>query len=442
MKKTVFLLFICFSFVLAACNTKSFSAAYQKYNEYQQEYIKALLNGDKRKEIEALKNLIQCGKLIHFDVDTYQKTLKTLEKSVSKKPHLKKSAKNDENSKKIQSPKRVVYSKYIVIHNTDPLRITIPNPHVFYFTLKDGKYYKKVIDLKDAITPKFVKRTIGRITLRIAQFNKRIVRIVYSSKKPFYLKYYVKNHVLYVNLHKQYTITKRKSTAKPVVFRKRKIIVIDPGHGGKDPGGIGLNHALEKVAVLEIAKKVKKYLQQMGFIVYLTRSTDRFIPLEQRTHFANEKHANLFISIHCNIAPHHIKYPNGIQIYYLSPTEDKRALQVARLENKGIKGLNYLDQNVILNFLNSDRIVQSEKLGMDIMHMVMDDVRPKFYLKNGGVRPAPFWVLVGTQMPAVLIETGYLTNPLDERHLFNPQFQNLLAKGIAQGVKLYFEKNP
>ena len=97
---------------------------------------------------------------------------------------------------------------------------------------------------------------------------------------------------------------------------------------------------------------ITKELLKKGYIVYLTRDGDYFIPLKERTHFANMKKADLFISIHCNIAPKHLKSPNGIETYFLSPTRNERAIQVARLENKEIKNLNYLDQRVILNFLN------------------------------------------------------------------------------------------
>ncbi len=200
---------------------------------------------------------------------------------------------------------------------------------------------------------------------------------------------------------------------------------------------------MEKVAVLQIAKYVKYYLEKYGYKVYLTRSGDYFITLKNRTHFANVKKADLFISIHCNIAPTHVYGPHGIETYFLSPTRSKRAIRVAKIENKEIKGLNYLDQRVILKFLNKDRIIESNKLGIDVQAGMLSSLRSKFSnVKDGGVRPAPFWVLVGTQMPAILIETGFLTNPLESKRLFNPTYQKLLAKGIAIGVVNYFRKNP
>ena len=205
---------------------------------------------------------------------------------------------------------------------------------------------------------------------------------------------------------------------------------------------MGIKNRYEKIAVLQIAKYLKKELVNKGYIVYLTRSGDYFIPLKKRTHFANLKKADLFISIHCNIAPKHKKNIYGIETYFLSPSRNERAIRVARLENKEIKGLNYLDQRVILSFLNKDRIIASNKLAIDIQIGMLSSLKSKYnHIKDNGVRPAPFWVLVGTQMPAILIETGYLTNPLEASRLFTPNYQKLLAKGIAKGIENYFRKN-
>jgi len=102
-----------------------------------------------------------------------------------------------------------------------------------------------------------------------------------------------------------------------------------------------------------------------------------------------------------------------------------------------------LDQRVILNFLNRDRMIDSNKLAIDIQQGMLSSLKTKYnYVRDNGVRPAPFWVLVGTQMPAILIETGYLTNPIESSRLFTSKYQRLLAKGIAEGIENYFRKNP
>ncbi|WP_457560473.1 N-acetylmuramoyl-L-alanine amidase [Caminibacter sp.] len=435
MKKLIFLLFFT---LLFACNTSSYNAAYNDYYKYQQIYIDALLDNNKQKEKKALKELIECGKYLNFNVSIYEKKLSSLSDIKTDKQKTKKKTVKKKSNKKIKS-------KYIKIYSTSPLKLRIPTSKIRHFVIKRKHVYKEVIDIPNAITPKFIKRKIGPITLRIAQFNKNTVRVVFSSHKKFSFKYEIKDNKLLA-----YTLTKGKNALKPqkisippTPFKYKKIIVIDPGHGGKDPGGIGLGGREEKVAVLSIAKKLAVLLKKQGYRVYLTRKGDYFIPLQKRTHFANEKNADLFISIHCNIAPRHLKSPNGIEIYYLSPTRSERAIRVAKIENKEIKGLNYIDQRVILTFLNKDRMIDSHKLGIDIMNNVLKYVRKKgFHLKDGGVRPAPFWVLVGTQMPSILIETGYLTNPRDAKNLFNPLFQWQMAKGIADGIDSYFRKNP
>ena len=410
-----FLIFL-FSF-LFACNTTNYNTAYQDYYKNQQAYIRALLDNDKNKQIKALEELIKCGKYLHFNTKDYENKLNKL------KPN-----KNSINK-----------NKYINVLSFSPLKIKNVKEYRI-FDIKRKNLYKKVIDLKHAIAPKpYVKKIIDKnLVLKIAQYRKNIVRIVFISHKPIKFEIKKEKNTLKINpLIKHILTTKNYAN----LFKKKKIIVIDPGHGGKDSGGIGIGGREEKIAVLEIAKKVKKYLQKEGYIVYLTRNTDIFRPLKWRTHFANKKHADLFISLHCNISPRHILYPHGIETYYLSPARSERAIEVAKTENKEVKGLNYLDQRVILGFLNRDRIIHSQKLAIDIQNNMLKSLK-KYSVKNGGVRPAPFWVLVGTQMPAILIEMGYLTNPTEAKRLFNKEYQDKLAKGIAKGVKEYFRKNP
>jgi len=431
-----FIIFL-FSF-LFACNTSNYNTAYQDYYKNQQLYIKALLNNDKIKQINTLKKLIKCGKYLNFNVRDYEKKLKKLQFSITNKKIIKKRV-----NKHLIS-KQNIKNNYITILSYSPLKIKNITTYSI-FNMKTKTSYKKIIDLKYTIIskPYIYKKLSNILTLKIAQYKKNIVRIVYSSTKPIKIHLKKIKNILIINpIIKYKNVLKTPTKTYPNIFQHKKIIVIDPGHGGKDSGGIGIGRRFEKTAVLEIAKKVKKYLIQKGYIVFLTRRGDYFIPLKKRTHFANEKHADLFISIHCNIAPRHIRSPHGIETYFLSPTRSERAIRVAKLENKEIQGLNYLDQRVILNFLNKDRIISSNKLAIDIQTNILREIRTKYSVKDGGVRPAPFWVLVGTQMPAILIETGYLTNPIESKRLFNPDYQNRLAKGIAKGVEEYFRKNP
>lgn len=427
MKKFIFFIFFT---LLFACDKSSIQKAYNDFYKYQQKYISAILDDNKQEEIKILRELIECGEFLKINVDKYKAKLKKLLQNNKTK-----------NKTQTKSKTKVVKNKYIKIISYNPIKIKIPSNKIKTFTIKNKNSYKKVFDIPNAIVDKFRRKNLNGITLKIAQFNKKTVRVVLSSNKKFKIKYHIKNNILTININNFQKIVP--IVQKPKVYKKSKIIVIDPGHGGKDPGGVGLNKREEKIAVLKISKYLKNYLTQKGYIVYLTRYKDIFIPLKKRTHFANLKKADLFISIHCNIAPKKHKNLYGIETYYLSPTRNERAISVARIENKEVKGLNYLDQRVILKFLNKDRIISSNKLAIDVQQNILSFLRRKYNkIRDNGVRPGPFWVLVGTQMPSILIETGYLTNPLESKRLFSSNYQKILAKGIAKGIEEYFRKNP
>jgi N-acetylmuramoyl-L-alanine amidase len=175
----------------------------------------------------------------------------------------------------------------------------------------------------------------------------------------------------------------------------------------------------------------------------MTRKSDTFIKLKNRTHLANKKDADLFISIHANAAPKG-KYLSlkGIETFFLSPAKTAKAKRIAAKENAAASGMNKKSQDTLLSFLNRNKIIQSNKLAIDVQSGLLSSVRKKFKgVKDGGVREAPFWVLVGAQMPAVLVELGYITNPTEAERLFNPFYQNALAKGIYNGINSYFSHN-
>ncbi|TLD83223.1 N-acetylmuramoyl-L-alanine amidase [Helicobacter sp. MIT 11-5569] len=224
---------------------------------------------------------------------------------------------------------------------------------------------------------------------------------------------------------------------------KGKIIVVDPGHGGKDCGAIGVEKVCEKTIVLNIAKHLNDELKKRGYKVYMTRQKDVFIRLSQRTTFANNKNADLFISIHANaIAENKAKF-EGVESYFLSTARSERAKKVAALENKDdTEGMNYFSKQSFLNTLNTQRIVASNKLAIDIQYGMLQSLRSKYKVIDGGVREGPFWVLVGALMPSVLLEVGYITHPKEGKFINQNAYQKSLALGIADGVDGYFQKNP
>ena len=224
-----------------------------------------------------------------------------------------------------------------------------------------------------------------------------------------------------------------------------KIIVLDPGHGGDDVGALSQNKKLrEKDIVLNVSKKTASLLKERGYKVLFTRSNDRFIKLRSRTSFANDKGEHLFISIHANAAPNKekAKSMNGIETFFLSPSRSERSMNAANLENKAdTDEMNYFTKLSFLNFLNREKIIASNKLAIDIQAGLLKSVRASYKVSDGGVREAPFWVLVGALMPAVLIEIGYISHPEESQKIANSKYQDHIAKGIADGVDEYFAKN-
>lgn len=231
------------------------------------------------------------------------------------------------------------------------------------------------------------------------------------------------------------------ASTKKITSAKGKVIVLDAGHGGDDPGAI--NGSLkEKNIVLSIAQKAGKELQGRGYKVYYTRSKDNFINLRDRTKYANDKAADLFISIHANAAPSKTKAATmrGIETFFLSPARSERSKNAAALENKSdIEEMNYFSKQTFLNFLNREKIIASNKLAIDVQREVLARAKSvSSKASDGGVREAPFWVLVGALMPAVLLEVGYITHPSEGDLINNSKYQDALANGLADGIDVYF----
>jgi len=226
-------------------------------------------------------------------------------------------------------------------------------------------------------------------------------------------------------------------------------IVIDAGHGGKDPGALGPNGLQEKDLTLVLSKQLAKRLKQEGFTVYLTRESDVFIPLEERTAFANKKKADLFVSIHLNSLSD--QSAAGIETYFLNLTTDSSAIEVAARENsttsKSISDLQLIINDLMLN----SKINESCRFANSIHKCLISELVNNGYRgKDYGVKQAPFYVLLGAQMPSILIELGFLTNSMDSTLLQSEEHQNTLIDGIAKGINkyimnttyAYFRRNP
>ena len=212
-------------------------------------------------------------------------------------------------------------------------------------------------------------------------------------------------------------------------------VVLDPGHGGKDPGCMwrGLK---EKSLTLDIAKRVaEKLRKRMGCTVLLTRSHDKYLALEERTAFANTKDADLFVSIHINAAPSHRL--SGLETYFLNLATDEQSMQVAAREN-ATTTRTIGDLQVILNdlMLNS-KINESNLMARKLHQSMISRVRKKYKVRDLGVKQAPFYVLIGAQMPSVLVEVGFLTNAEEHRRLGTKTYRDIVADGITEGIVAY-----
>lgn len=217
-----------------------------------------------------------------------------------------------------------------------------------------------------------------------------------------------------------------------------RTIVIDPGHGGKDPGAPGYFKGVnEKDITLKIAKKLaRKMRDQLKCRVLLTRSTDRYLTLEGRTAIANTKNADLFISIHCNASRN--RKVTGIETYYLNLATDNQAIEVAARENATSRK-NISDLESILNdLMKNEKINESSRLAADVQKALCSDMKKKYsHIVNLGVKQAPFYVLIGARMPSILIETSFISNRKECRRLLNQKYQNAICNSIINGVENY-----
>ncbi len=235
-----------------------------------------------------------------------------------------------------------------------------------------------------------------------------------------------------------------KSKITPKTHNKIDVIVIDPGHGGKDPGAVTKRGTREKDIVLSIARKVAKKLRKKGFRVILTRDKDKFITLGQRARIANNSKCDLFVSIHANYSKG--KRAHGIETYFLSEARTKWERSVAAFENSVIKYelKDKVDERNILKWILGD-MAQNEFLreSQDLAAFIQESIVKKTHALDRGVKQAGFYVLRGVYAPSILIETGFITNPKEEKKLRSKRYQNKIADGIVEGIlkyKRYYER--
>lgn len=214
-------------------------------------------------------------------------------------------------------------------------------------------------------------------------------------------------------------------------------IVIDPGHGGHDTGTIGPTGFMEKDLCLDVAVRLGKIMQQRlpGAEVVYTREDDTYVPLEERTNMANESKADLFLSIHANSSRDH--NTRGIETYYLNLKGTPEAMEVAARENATAQGGVHDLQDLVEKIARNEKLGESREFATEIQDSLSKRVLRSNKARNRGVRKAPFVVLIGANMPSVLAEISFLSNPSDEQLLKKPEYRQRVAEGLYQGVAKY-----
>jgi len=353
-------------------------------------------------------------------------------------------------------------------YNKSAIRVmTLKNPTRKVFDIKNAK-------LKSSYVGKNLK-SIHCSSIRVSQFKKNTVRVALEVDRSYSCEAYrpmLAYSSYHIPLPKFRSVKKSVYSKKPKKIRKIKkpvkvahvknknkdkdlsfilpskssgknTVVIDAGHGGHDPGAVG-GRKREKDLVLQISKRLRKQLIKRGYKVYMTRSDDRFLKLHQRTKIADRKDAMVFISIHANLCLKEKKNRvHGIETYFLSNAKDARSQRIAARENKSVlkgAGSRLSKQVIVDSVLNGPKIVESNKLAIDVQRHMIYYLRQHYKgVKDGGVRPAPFYVLVGASRPSILVEVGYISHYKERRRLFSPTYQKYLAKGIAKGIDRYLK---
>jgi N-acetylmuramoyl-L-alanine amidase len=270
--------------------------------------------------------------------------------------------------------------------------------------------------------------------VRAGQFNTSTVRVVLDLEKIINYKAFTLEEPsrIVVDIY------------GPKTFSVKRMIVIDPGHGGKDPGAVGPNNLFEKDIVLDISLKLKKILDKKpDYEVFLTRDRDIFVPLEERTSIAISKSADLFVSIHVNASRR--KTLKGIETYFLNWTNNEEAQKVAARENQiSLKQIKKIQKKRNeLDFILGDlkrgiKRDESIKLANFVQQAMVIELDKRYrHIVDLGVKWAPFYVLFGAEMPSVLVEVSFISNPLEGKLLRKSKYRNDLAKSIASGINKY-----
>ncbi len=318
--------------------------------------------------------------------------------------------------------------------------INKPYPRL-YVDLADARLgdVEKKLPINDSLLRAVRAGQYTRDTVRVAIDIKSFEAYdIFSLKNPFRIVIDVRGEskggsVIEVPRDKQSLIT-------PFCLGVNRI-VIDPGHGGRDYGAPGyLRGVHEKQVVLSISKRLAEgFRKKLGCEVLLTRETDTYLTLEERTAIANTEKADLFLSIHANAVRDNRAF--GIETYFLNLTTDESSISVAARENAtSRKNISELD-SILQDLLNNAKINESSRLATYVQNAMIDYLKPRYSrINNKGVKQAPFYVLLGANMPSILIETAFISNKRECRRLTDPDYQSDVCEAIIHGVSLYIDE--
>jgi len=323
--------------------------------------------------------------------------------------------------------------------DADKLKLTFSKKvkGVKHFIIPAKGYTKYVYDIQGGSLPEgktlHFKHSDVK-AFRIGQYNDHTLRVVIESNKALLGSYRISGRHLVIPIPQGKRLYRKPKKRPPKKLKKTHRIVIDAGHGGRD-NGASFGNLNEKKVTLMFAKKLEKRLRAKGYRTYLTRSRDHYVSLLKRTEYANRKGADIFISIHVNAAPKKKqKRLNGIEVYYLS-LDGSDSVRSKKILYKGktiyTKRLYYLLTDRRKCFL-------SRRLGERVQARLLSNIHRGYKNVKAEIKGSDFWVLLGTKMPSILVETGYLTHKRDQKRLNSNYYQNLVVNGIAEGIDEYF----
>lgn len=430
---------------------------FKAYDTYKRYYIKALISGDIPTQKRCLDGICIAGKKLRIDVSSYKKKLSTLEsKKASQKNIIYQRDRSATKTEKIKPVKRKE-DKKVKIRSRHALSgfswegnalvldfdFSLKAKDVNYFKLRpEGKKgYRYIFDVNAIVYQKPVIRhkEIKRIT--ISQYRRDTIRIVIESKKELTPRFRRDGSSLIITLGVS-KVQAPKAKYMPRVTKKNKLIIIDPGHGGRDGGAVGFKKYLEKTIVLQVSNRLAKLLRQEGYRVKMTRDRDKTLSLKWRTKFTRKNKPDLFLSIHANAVPKKNAHKaRGVEIYYLDPKKgSKRSSRLERKENAAdYRAMDSSMSKLFSATQSRHKVLESNFLAIDLGQNVVSRLREKKYkTKDAKVAGGNFWVLVGATSAAALIEVGFVTHSKEVKLLVNKRYQQAFAEGLADGVDQYF----